>query len=282
AHVTMLQRSPSYVVSRPSHDTFANYVRRVLPTRAAYVTVRWKNVLLSTFWYWFARRNPELLKRVIMGRAQKELGNEFDVNTHFNPRYKPWDERMCLAPDSDLFRALQSGSANIVTDELETFTPTGINTRAGLQLDADVVVMATGLNLRLLNGVELIVDGRKVELNKTMAYKGMMLSDVPNLVSAFGYTNASWTLKCDLTAEFVCRLLQFMDRHNLRQFTPRPNDPTVASQPVLDFTSGYVKRGLPWLPTQGSKAPWRLRQNYLRDLMMLRFGKLKDGVLEFE
>ena len=281
AHVTMLQRSPSYVVSRPSHDRVANTFRRVLPTRAAYAVIRWKNVLLSTFWYSFARRYPSLLKRVIMQRAQHELGDAFDVGTHFNPRYKPWDERLCLAPDADLFSALKSGTASVVTDKVESFTETGIRTRSGVHLDADVVVCATGLNLRLLSGVELVVDGTPVVLSKTMAYKGMMLSDVPNLVSAFGYTNASWTLKCDLTAEYVCRLLQYMVRHNYRQFTARRNDPQVSEHPVLDFTSGYVKRGLHALPTQGSKTPWRLHQNYLRDLLMLRFGNVNDGVMEF-
>ena len=281
AHVTMLQRSPSYVVSRPSHDAFANTVNRILPKRSAYAVVRWKNVLLSTFWYGFARKYPSLLKRVIMQRAQKQLGEGFDVATHFNPRYKPWDERMCLAPDSDIFRALQSGAASVVTDELDTFTSTGIRTRSGLQLDADILVLATGLNLRLLSNVGIAVDGRAVNISTTMAYKGMMLSDVPNLVAAFGYTNASWTLKCDLTAEYVCRVLQFMDRNHYRQFTARRNDPDVQQRPVLDFTSGYVKRGLPGLPTQGSKKPWRLHQNYLRDLVMLRFGTVDDGVMEF-
>jgi cation diffusion facilitator CzcD-associated flavoprotein CzcO len=188
---------------------------------------------------------------------------------------------MCLAPDADFFKAMRGGKASVVTDSIETFTRTGIQLKSGKHLDADIVVTATGLNLRLLSGVQLVVDGVPVHPPQTMVYKGMMFSDVPNFVSAFGYTNASWTLKVDLTADYTCRLLQHMDKHGLRQFTPRQNDPTVTPEPVLDFTSGYVQRALSGLPSQGSKKPWRVHQNYARDLVTIRFGKVDDGVMEF-
>lgn len=289
-HVTMLQRSPTYVMARPSRDGIAQKLRDALPQDAAYAAVRWKNVALSIGSYWVARKYPAFMKRLIIKHAKRSLNGHaykdtdvdaFDTETHFSPRYNPWDERMCLAPDADFFKAMRSGKASVVTDSIETFTRTGIQLKSGKHLDADIVVTATGLNLRLLSGVQLVVDGVPVHPPQTMVYKGMMFSDVPNFVSAFGYTNASWTLKVDLTADYTCRLLQHMDKHGFRQFTPRQNDPTVTPEPVLDFTSGYVQRALRELPSQGSKKPWRVHQNYARDLMTIRFGKVDDGVMEF-
>jgi monooxygenase len=304
-HVTMLQRSPTYIVSRPSVDGIAQTLRRMLPEGVAYAAVRWKNILLSTFWYRVSRRYPHFMKRVLVSRARVEAGNDSSVpsatdgginadmnggiarvgdsgsSAHFTPRYNPWDERVCLAPDGDFFRVLRDRSASIVTDEIVSFTRTGVQLASGAHLEADTIISATGLQLRLLSGVELVVDGATVNLADTLAYKGMMLSDVPNLVSAFGYTNASWTLKTDLTADYACRLLQYMDRHGFRQCTPRRTDPSVTELPVLDFTSGYVRRALAHLPKQGSKIPWRVHQNYLRDLAMLRHGAIDDGVMEF-
>jgi cation diffusion facilitator CzcD-associated flavoprotein CzcO len=201
---------------------------------------------------------------------------------HFTPTYNPWDQRLCLVPDSDLFRAIQDGKASIVTDEIESFTETGLMLRSGERLDADIIVTATGLVLRLMAGLQLVVDGKPVELPKLMAYKGMMYSDVPNVASAFGYTNASWTLKCDLTSQYVCRLLNYMDQEGYASCTPRLNDPTVKPEPALDFNSGYVLRALDSLPSQGSKMPWRLHQNYFRDISMLRYGRLEDGTMEFK
>ena len=280
AHVTMLQRSPTYVVARPAEDGLANRLRRHLPARAAYALTRWKNVLLGMFFYNLARSRPGVMKRLIAKGARRQLGPDYDLR-HFTPQYEPWDQRLCLAPDADLFRAIREGRASVVTDHVETFTETGLRLRSGADLDADIVVTATGLVLKLMSGLQLFVDGAPVDLAKTMAYKGMMYSDVPNLASAFGYTNASWTLKCDLTAEYVCRLLKHMDRHGYAQCTPRVNDPDVREEPIIDFTSGYVRRALDTLPRQGSRTPWRLHQNYVRDVSMLRYGRVDDGAMEF-
>ncbi len=281
AHVTMLQRSPTYVVSRPAEDKIANIFRATFPARIAYAVSRWKNVLLGIFFYNLARRRPSLMKRLIARGVKKELGENFEVK-HFAPNYNPWDQRLCLVPDSDLFRAIREGSASVVTDEIETFTETGLHLKSGEHLDADIIVTATGLVLKLMAGLQLIVDGAPVDLSKTLVYKGMMYSGVPNAASAFGYTNASWTLKCDLIAEYVCRLLKFMDENGFAQCTPRINDESIEAEPVLDFTSGYVQRAIDTLPLQGSKTPWRLHQNYVKDLAMLRFGRLDDGTMEFK
>ncbi len=280
-HVTMLQRSPTYVVSRPAEDKIANWLRRLIPDRAAYAITRWKNVALQMFFYNLARKQPGVMKRLLAKGVRNHLGKDYDLK-HFTPPYNPWDQRLCLVPDSDLFRTIREGSASVVTDHIETFTETGLRLKSGDHLEADIIVTATGLVLKLMSGLQLVVDGAPVVLSKTMAYKGMMYSDVPNLASAFGYTNASWTLKCDLTAEYVCRLLNHMDRHGYAQCTPRANDPSVEDEPILDFTSGYVKRALHTLPRQGSKTPWRLRQNYFRDLSMLRYGRVEDGTMEFK
>lgn len=280
AHVTMLQRSPTYIVSRPAEDKIANFLRSSLPAHAAYAITRWKNVLLGMFFYNLARKRPSVMKRLIAKGVKKELGEE--SLKHFTPNYNPWDQRLCLVPDSDLFQSIREGKAAIVTDHIETFTETGLELKSGEQLDADIIVTATGLVLRLMAGLQLIVDGEPVDLSKTLAYKGMMYSDVPNAASAFGYTNASWTLKCDLTAEYVCRILKFMDKRGYAICTPRVNDSSIESEPVMDFKSGYVQRALETLPRQGSKTPWRLHQNYIKDLSMLRFGRIDDGTMEFK
>jgi cation diffusion facilitator CzcD-associated flavoprotein CzcO len=281
AHVTMLQRSPTYVAAQPGRDAIANGLRRVLPARAAYAAARWKNVLRGTFFYTLARRRPNLMRRLLRAGARRELGRGYDVDTHFAPHYQPWDQRLCVAPDGDLFRALRGGRASVVTDHVDAFTASGIRLRSGAHLDADVVVTATGLTLRLLGGVALAVDGAPVDLARTVAYKGMMYSDVPNLASAFGYTNASWTLKCDLVAGYVCRLLNHMERRGYVQCTPRRRDPAMAEEPVLDLTSGYVRRAIDALPRQGDRAPWRLHQNYMKDLVTFRFGRVDDEPMEF-
>ena len=281
AHVTMLQRSPTYIVARPAKDAIANWLHRNLPARLAYALARWKNILLQMYFYNLARRKPDATRKTILKFAQRQLGPDFDVQRHFNPRYKPWDQRLCLVPDGDLFAAIRRGKVSVVTDEIESFTRNGIRLRSGEELDADIIVTATGLKMRLLGGMELIVDGTPVDLAKTMTYKGMMSSGVPNLAMALGYTNASWTLKCDLTSEYVCRLLNHMDARGCAYCTPRRRDPSIVEEPALSFTSGYVQRALPFLPKQGSKKPWRLNQNYALDLMTLRFGKVDDGTLEF-
>ena len=281
AHVTMLQRSPTYIVSRPAEDKVANWLRRFLPDRAAYVIARWKNVLTTTFFYKLARNRPELFKWFIARGVRNELGEKYDPK-HFTPPYNPWDQRLCLVPDSDLFREIREGRVSVVTDHIETFTEDGLLLKSGERLDADIIVTATGLVLKLFSGMQLVVDGAPVHLPETLVYKGMMFSDVPNLAFAVGYTNASWTLKCDLTAGYVCRLLNHMDQHGYAVCTPRLNDPEIEPEPVIDFNSGYVLRALDSLPRQGTKMPWRLHQNYLRDLSMMRYGRVEDGTMEFK
>ncbi len=280
AHVTMLQRSPTYVVSMPSQDRIANFLRAALHATTAYTLTRWKNVLRQMFFYVLSRRRPEIMKRLVAKGIKNELGEEY-LQDHFTPKYNPWDQRLCLVPDSDLFNSIREGRATIVTGQIESFTEKGVRLANGEEVDAEVLVTATGLVLKIMAGLKLVVDGETVDLSKKMAYKGMMYSDVPNLAQAFGYTNASWTLKCDLTSEYVCRLLDHMDRHGYATCTARLSDPSVKPEPVLDFTSGYVKRALHSLPSQGSKMPWRLHQNYFKDVSMLRFGRLDDGTMEF-
>ncbi len=281
AHVIMLQRSPTYVVSVPERDRIANWMREHLPGRMAYAFARWKNVALSLAFYQFCRRFPERAKAMIVGQVEKLARGKVDVGTHFTPSYKPWDQRVCLVPDGDLFKSIREGRASVVTDHIDTFTETGIRLRSGQELEADLVVTATGLKLKFLGGLEVVVDGKPIELSKTMAYKGMMCSDVPNLALAIGYTNASWTLKCDLTSGYVCRLLNYMDRHGYKQCCPRRNDPTLREEPLIDFSSGYVRRSIDAFPRQGSFAPWKLYQNYALDLMALKHGRLDDRSMEF-
>ena len=280
AHVTMLQRSPSYIVSRPAEDKIANALRRFLPDRVAYSLARWKNVLNATFFYNVARKRPNLFKWMVAKGVRKQLASAYDAK-HFTPPYNPWDQRLCFVPDADLFRAMRDGRVSVVTDQIRTFTEEGLLLASGERLDADVIVTATGLVLKLFSGMQLVVDGAPVDLPKTLVYKGMMFSDVPNLAFAIGYTNASWTLKCDLAAGYVCRLLNHMDQHGYAVCTPRVNDPNVGEQPVIDFNSGYVLRALDSLPRQGLKTPWRLYQNYVKDLSLMRYGKVEDGAMEF-
>jgi cation diffusion facilitator CzcD-associated flavoprotein CzcO len=281
AHVTMLQRSPTYIVARPEEDAIANWLRRHFPAKFAYGVTRWKNVLLGMLFFNMCRRTPERMKQRLLQLVKKQLGDTCDVDRHFTPRYNPWDQRLCLVPNGDLFRALRRGKASVVTDHIETFTEGGLQLRSGAELAADLIVTATGLNLQVLGNLALTVDGKPVEPPRTMSYKGMMYSDVPNLATAFGYTNASWTLKCDLTCEYVCRLLKYMDAHGHRQCTPRNDDPSITATPWIDFSSGYVQRSIEQFPKQGSKAPWRLYQNYALDLMNLRFAAVDDGVMRF-
>jgi cation diffusion facilitator CzcD-associated flavoprotein CzcO len=282
AHVTMLQRSPTYMVSLPAADVVANALRRVLPESAVYTLTRWKNTLMAMAIYQLSRRRPERVKHWIKSQLRKELGPEFDIERHFTPPYNPWDQRMCLIPDGDMLIALREKRASIVTDQIDAFTPTGIKLKSGEHLDADIIVTATGLNLVSLGGIALTVDGQAAEINKSVTYKGTMLTGIPNLSFVFGYTNASWTLKADLLCAYVCRLLNYMDKHGYRQVTPRLNDPEVEELPLLNLTSGYVQRALHQFPRQGSKLPWRLYQNYIFDALMIRFSAIKDDALEFK
>ncbi len=280
-HVTMLQRSPSYVISVPGEDPIAKVIRRFLPSRLAYSVTRWKNVLITMLVFQLSRRTPGFVKGLLRKGAENNLPPGYDIDTHFKPTYNPWDQRMCLIPDGDLFEAISAGRATVVTDHIDTFTETGIRLRSGAELEADVIVTATGLKLLAVGGMQIAVDGREVDPSKTMGYKGMMLSDVPNLAMAFGYTNASWTLKADLTCEFVCRLLNHMDEHGYDQCTPLRTDPSITEEPFIDFSSGYVLRAIEHFPKQGSKAPWRLYQNYALDILTLRYGAIEDGTIQF-
>ena len=280
-HVTMLQRSPSYIVTRPVQDILANLLRKFLPDNAAYAASRWKNVLLGTFFYNLARTRPKVFKWMVARGVRRQLGKQYDAK-HFTPPYNPWDQRLCIAADADLFRAIKQGRVSVVTDHIETFNEDGLQLKSGQQLDADIIITATGLVFKLISGMQLTVDGRPADLPKTLVYKGMMFSDVPNLAFAIGYTNASWTLKCDLASEYVCRLLNHMDQHGYNKCTPRLNDRNIENEPVIDFNSGYVLRALDNLPRQGTKTPWRLHQNYMKDLSMMRYGRVDDGTMEFE
>src|SRR5215475_157330 len=281
AHVTMLQRSPSYVISLPARDAIADALRRALPATVADPLVRWKNVLLMTLIFQLSRRRPKLVKALLRRGAQRQLPAEYDVDPHFTPRYEPWDQRLCVAADGDLFKAVRAGQASVVTDEIETFTEKGIQLASGTELEADLVVTATGLNLLALGGMSIAVDGREISMADTVGYKGMMLSGVPNLALVLGYANSSWTLKSDLVSEYVCRLLEHMDLHGYRQCTPRPPDASHPTLPLIELQAGYVLRSLAALPKQGSAAPWRLHQNYVRDLIALRYARLEDGVIQF-
>jgi cation diffusion facilitator CzcD-associated flavoprotein CzcO len=280
AHVTMLQRSPSYIVSLPAEDPIAKLLRRVVGTRIAYPIVRWKNVLLTLLSFQLSRRRPQLVKALVRKGVQKRLPPDYDIDTHFKPRYGPWDQRLCLVPDGDLFEAICEGRASVVTDGIEEFTHAGVRLQSGAELEADLVVTATGLNLLALGGMKLVVDGREIEPSQTMSYRGMMLSGVPNMAVTFGYTNASWTLKADLTCGYVCRLLNHMDGRGYASCSAR-HDPSIPQQPFIDFSSGYVQRSIDKFPRQGSRAPWRLYQNYALDIMSLRFGAIEDGTMEF-
>ena len=281
SHVTMLQRSPTYVVSRPAEDKMANTLRKWLPALLAYNIVRARNVLGGMYFFNLARKKPEQVKAGIIKMVQDELGPDYDVATHFTPTYNPWDQRLCLVPDADMFRQIKAGRASVVTDQIETFTATGIRLKSGQELKADIIVSATGLVLEVWNGIEVSVDGTRIDPGQTLGYKGMMYDGVPNLASTFGYTNASWTLKCDLTCEFVCRVLNHMKKTGQRQVMPVNDTGDVASAPWLDFSSGYVQRAMEKWPKQGTRVPWKLDQNYAKDLMNLRYARLDDGVLRF-
>ncbi len=284
AKVTMLQRSPTYVVSLPAEDPIAKVLKLLLPEKFAYRLIRWKNVRFFRYVYEQTRVNPDKVKRQLLKLVRKALGPDYDVAKHFTPRYNPWDQRLCLVPDGDLFTAIKSGRAEVVTDEIERFTNTGIQLKSGQTLPADVIVTATGLNLVALGNIEYTVDGKRVHFPDTVSYKGMMFSDVPNLVYTMGYINASWTLRSELVAEFVCRMVNLMHGKGIRTCTPRlrPEDAAMPRLSMIgDFTPGYMQRGIQLFPRQGDRDPWRNTQNYLHDREVIRNAPLEDGALTF-
>jgi monooxygenase len=280
-HVTMLQRSPSYIISLPAVDPIADLLGRVLPTRLAYPVIRWKNITLAIAIYGLSRRRPAAMKRLIRWLIERKLPPGYDIDTHFRPRYEPWDQRLCIVPDGDLFEAIGAGRVSVVTDRIETFTETGLALESGAELEADMIVTATGLKLVPFGGIRLAVDGRNVKLSEALVYRGMLLSGVPNMAFAFGYTNQSWTLGADLTCEHVCRLLGHMDRCGYTQCMPRNGDPAVAAAPFADLTSGYILRAIDKFPRQGSRDPWRREQNYAQNRRSLRRAPIDDPALEF-
>jgi monooxygenase len=280
-HVTMLQRSPTYIVSQPQRDKLADRLNRLLPEKAAYTAVRWKNVFQQMFLYQACRRFPQRMRKTLLGFVERQLPEGYEVEKHFGPRYSPWDERLCLVPNGDLFRTIRHGKADVVTDSIERFTPRGIRLASGTELPADIIITATGLNLQLFGGATATIDGHAVDLTKTMAYKGMMLSGIPNMAYTVGYTNASWTLKADLVSEYVCRLLNHMDDKGFDTVVVEHPGNAVEERPFMEFTPGYVLRSLDDLPKQGSRTPWRLNQNYLLDIPLIRRGKIDDEGLNF-
>lgn len=280
AHVTMLQRSPTYIVARPGTDPLAVNLRQKLGNKWAARITRWRNILLGIYFYRVSRKTPEKMSAAIIGGARAALGEGYDM-AHFTPRYNPWDQRMCLVPDGDLFTTIREGHATIVTDTIDSFTASGIKLTSGKELPADVVVTATGLKMQLISGVKVIVDGKPVELNKTFNYKGTMFSGIPNFALAMGYTNASWTLKAELSFLYVCRLLNYMDRRGYRSAVPNLIEGSIGEQPMVTLTSGYVQRVINELPKQGTKKPWALHQNFALDSVTMRYGKVDDGALRF-
>jgi cation diffusion facilitator CzcD-associated flavoprotein CzcO len=280
AEVTILQRSPTYILARPADDPMATWVRKALPYKVGGTLLRWKHVLLGMFFYNLSKKRPELVKKRLLEMARHYLGPDYDIDTHFTPTYNPWDQRVCLIPDADLFASIRAGDVQVVTDHIERFTETGLLLKSGTTLDADIIVTATGLKLQLMGGMSVVKDGVPIDLGKSLQYKGMMFSDVPNLALTLGYTNASWTLKCELIAKYVCRLINYMDANGFAYCTPR-RGPSLTEEPALGLTSGYVQRAEAILPKQGSRKPWKLYQNYFLDMASLGFGKIVDPAMEF-
>jgi monooxygenase len=280
-HVTMLQRSPTYIGSLPGVDPFAVRANRLLPDHLAHMANRWKAIAFSTFQYQLSRKAPAYMRKTLMTMAERRLPKGYDVEKHFGPRYNVWDQRLCLAPDGDFFRTIRHGKADVVTDTIDRFTKTGIKLASGEELQADIIITATGLNMQLLGGVRPSRNGVLMDLTSLMTYKGLMFSGVPNFAITFGYTNASWTLKADLVAEFVCRLLNYMDAKGFDTVEPQHPGADVDELPFMDFSPGYFQRSMHLLPKSGSRAPWRLKQNYIFDMRTIRRGKIADEGLRF-
>jgi monooxygenase len=280
-HVTMVQRSPTYIAPLPARDPIADAIGRMLPSRQAGPAVRWFKALSTQAFFQLSQHRPEVVKRMVRRQISRRLPAGYDIDTHFTPRYNPWDQRFCIAPDGDLFRAISNGSVSVVTDHIDAFIEDGLLLASGAELEADIIVTATGLELLFIGGIELHVDGQAVDVPGKLGYKGMMLEGVPNLAIAVGYTNASWTLKCDLTCNYVCRVLNHMQATGMRQCTPVNTDESVSVRPLLGLTSGYVQRSAHRFPKQGSRFPWQVHQSYLRDYRSLRLRGIRDRAMVF-
>ena len=280
-HVTMLQRSPSYVGALPAVDPMAERTNKLLPDRAAHFVNRWRAVAFGTAQYQLSRRFPDYMRNTLMTMARHRLPEGFDVDKHFGPSYNPWDQRLCLAPNGDLFRAIRKGQADVVTDTIDHFTATGIKLRSGDELQADIIVTATGLNVRLFGGARVSRNGEPIDIAQSMAYKGMMLSEIPNMAFTIGYTNASWTLKADLVSEYVCRLLNYMDAHGYDTVVAGHPGADVEELPFTELSSGYLQRALDRLPKTGASGPWKTKQNYFFDIRHIRRGRVDDDALQF-
>ena len=280
AHVTMLQRSPTYIISLPAIDDFANWLREHLPLSLAYRLIRLRNMTLQLIFFYATRAFPKQARKRLLNLVQEQLGTDYDL-AHFTPRYNPWDERLCVVPDNDLFASIKSGKVSIVTDQIDTFTESGLKLQTGREIEADIIITATGLELEFAGGADVRVDERPIEIGKSVLYKGIMFSGVPNLSFVFGYTNASWTLRADLLAEYFCRLINYMDERGYVEATPKAPDSTIPMKPLGNLKSGYFKRAGDRLPREGMKGPWRNPQNYAFDILRFRFGTIDDGILEF-
>ncbi|PHR60501.1 MAG: FAD-containing monooxygenase EthA [Robiginitomaculum sp.] len=282
AHVTMLQRSPTYVFTRPGEDKIATFFKRILPKKLAYKLARFKNVLITIYMFKHARKNPDKVRKFLRDMAVDELGDSVDVDVHFKPSYDPWDQRLCLIPDADLFSVLKDGRASIVTDHIETFTETGVRLKSGESIDADIIIPATGLDVQFFGGIDTCIDGEKVNSGELINYKGMMFANVPNLAAVFGYTNASWTLKADLTSNYVARLLNHMRKHDYKTAVPKLGKHDMKTELIVGLQSGYLLRKSDEIPKQGDQLPWRNPENYLKDYKRIRWGKIDDGVMSFK
>ncbi len=279
--VTMLQRSPSYILNLPSEDKVANFLKKILPAKWAHSLSRWKNIVVSLMLYKACRRWPNMMRKLLQKGVKKELGDQYEAK-HFTPKYNPWDQRLCLIPDNDLFKAIKEEKADVITDTINQFTPKGILLDSGKELEADIIVTATGLKVQLCGGMTISIDGKLMDSSQAHTYKGVMFSDVPNFALAVGYTNASWTLKCELNCHFVTKVINYMDKHNYSTCTPRFDHTVFETEPLLDFDAGYIKRANNILPKQGSKAPWKVYQNYLKDIFSLKYSDAKDKYLEYQ
>ena len=280
-HITMLQRSPTYYMVRPNIDPIGAFFRRFMGKTVSYFVMRWKNIQLQSWFFKRARKDPKLIKEFLIGVVKEKLNPEYNVDKHFTPSYNPWEQRLCLVPDGDLFNAINEGKASVVTDHVDSFTSNGIKLKSGNELPADIIVTATGLKLMICSNIEIKVDDETIDISDTMTFKGMMVSNVPNVVWTFGYTNASWTLRADLTAEYTCKILNYMDKHDYKVATPSPNSEIGEDGTWLDFNSGYVTRSAHLFPRNGDRDPWRNTQNYIKDVVDLRYGNVKDEELIF-